>query len=357
MIGRILAASVLLFGSAGAAQTYRPSFRPDTLTDRPAGPPNEVVVLGTPHLSGLPDSFRPAMVEPLLERLARWRPTVIATEDMSGARCDDLRRRPAQDADTIKRYCYDPTAAGEATGLDVLAAEAEMDRTLAAWPATPSPAQRRRLAAVFLAAGEPGSALVQWLRLPPEERRADGMLDATLAADLSARALRKNETFLIAAALAARVGLERLSPVEDQGYHDPGMDDPAYGPAVMKAWDNPAAKARAATFDALYARVAEPDGLLAIYRAFNAPDFPARAYQSDWGAALAEPSPQAFGRRYVGYWETRNLRVVANIREVLGRAPGSRMLAIVGASHKAYYEAYLAQMRDVTLVDVKPLLR
>ncbi|WP_241823765.1 DUF5694 domain-containing protein [Sphingomonas sp. Sph1(2015)] len=81
------------------------------------------------------------------------------------------------------------------------------------------------------------------------------------------------------------------------------------------------------------------------------------AYRSDWGAALAESSEQAYGRRYVAYWETRNLRMVANIREVLGRAPGTRLIAIVGASHKPYYEAYLNQMRDATLINIAPLLR
>ncbi|KAG1247779.1 hypothetical protein G6F66_015533 [Rhizopus arrhizus] len=42
--------------------------------------------------------------------------------------------------------------------------------------------------------------------------------------------------------------------------------------------------------------------------------------------------------------------MVANMRDVLGLHPGSRMLAIVGASHKGYYEAYLNQMHDVQLV-------
>jgi len=49
--------------------------------------------------------------------------------------------------------------------------------------------------------------------------------------------------------------------------------------------------------------------------------------------------------------------MVSNIRDVLGRHPGTRMLAIVGASHKGYYEAYLNQMHDVVLVDALPLLR
>jgi hypothetical protein len=41
-----------------------------------------------------------------------------------------------------------------ATGLDVPAAIAEVDKTLKAWPARPTPAQRRRLAALFLAAND-----------------------------------------------------------------------------------------------------------------------------------------------------------------------------------------------------------
>ncbi|MGX8273265.1 hypothetical protein ACWQV9_11330 [Brevundimonas diminuta] len=49
--------------------------------------------------------------------------------------------------------------------------------------------------------------------------------------------------------------------------------------------------------------------------------------------------------------------MVANIRDVLGRYPGTRMLTIVGASHKGYYEAYLNQMHDVRLVSSDAVLR
>jgi predicted esterase YcpF (UPF0227 family) len=44
------------------------------------------------------------------------------------------------------------------------------------------------------------------------------------------------------------------------------------------------------------------------------------------------------------------------MREVLGQHPGTRMLALVGASHKGYYEAYLNQMHDVQLVDTNSVL-
>lgn len=361
MFSRLAALFALGLCSSGALAAdagYRPGFNPAQLKGPPAGRVNEVLVLGSPHLSGLPPTFQPAMLEPLLQRLQAWRPTAIAVENLSGLQCDFMRRNPARYAESVESYCVDPAPAQAATGLDVPAANAEVDRVLAAWPATPTHAQRRRLAALFLAAGENGSALVQWLRLPAQERRAADSLSPQLVQFLDKRAMRRNEVSLIAAELAARLGLERLWAVDDHTADSPtpAALEKAAGEAVMKAWDNPATQARRAADTALYAELGSTDGLLALYRNYNAPDTIAQVYDSDFGAALVEPSPQGFGRNYVGYWETRNLRMVANMREVLGQHPGTRMLTLVGASHKGYYEAYLNQMHDVRLVDANSVL-
>jgi len=358
---RLLVVVTALLAVAAQAKDYHPSFQPGTLKGPPAGAPNEVLVLGTPHLSGLGKDFSPALLAPLLDRLAAWRPALIATEDLSGLQCDALRRYPSRYAETVKTYCFDPAAAGRAVGLEVPVANAEAERLLAAWPAYPTSAERRRLAAVFLAAGERGSALVQWLRLPPGERRVGDGIDAELSTSLNKFADRRNETGLVAAALAARLGLERLWSVDDHSADTPDAADPANQKAaedaITRAWTNPASTERAAADKRLQANIALPGGILALYRATNTPDAPQLAYRSDFGAALVEPSPQQFGRNYVGYWETRNLRMVANIRDILGRYPGSRLMAIVGASHKGYYEAYLDQMHDVRLVDPEAVLR
>lgn len=353
--------SLLLATTAAQAKDYRPSFHPDALKGPPVGTPNKVLVLGTAHLSGLPKSFAPEMLAPLLARLASWRPDGIATEDMSGLQCDNLRRYPFRYADTVRDYCPDTGPASRATGLDVPAANAEAERLLAGWPTVPSSAQRRHLAATFLAAGERGSALVQWLRLSPGERRAgDGLTDELVTA-LNKLKDRRNETSLVSAVLAAQLGLERLWSVDDHSADTPNSKDPAeqkaHADAIARAWDNPATRSRHAESERLEQGLARPNGLLDMYRALNAQDAPMLAYRSDFGAALTEPSPQRFGRGYVGYWETRNLRMAANIRDVLSRRPGMRLLAIVGASHKGYYEAYLNQMHDVMLVDADVVLR
>lgn len=348
--------SMTLCGAA-VAQDYQPDFDPSKLKGPASGPANEALVLGTAHLAQLPRVFKPDSLQPLMDRLAAWKPHMISTEDLSGPQCDFVRRYPRRYADTIKTYCWDPAPARAATGLDVPAATEAAEKLLAAWPAAPTAAQRRQLASLFLAGGERGSALVQWLRLPEAERRTGDGLDAALVDVLAKLAQRQNETYLIAAPLAARLGHERLHAMDDHTADSVSEDQKAWGEAIMKAWDNPHGARRRKLDEPLYAGTGTADGVMTMYRAMNAPGKARLIFDSDFGAALNEPSPQRFGREYVGYWETRNLRMAANIRDALGLKPGSRMLVIVGASHKAYLEAYLHQMHDVRVVDAVPVLR
>ena len=353
---RALLISMTLCGAA-CAQDYQPAFDPGRLKGPAAGPVNEIMVLGSPHLSHLPKTFQPASLSLLNDRLAAWKPQAIAVEDRSGPQCDFMRRYAARYQEAVDSYCRDTAPAMKATGLDVPQATAEAERLLATWPAAPSSAQRRRLAAVFLAGGEEASAMVQWFRLPAAERRVGDGLDDALVARLNKLAVRPNESVMIAAQLAARLGHERVYAMDDQTAGRPYTDRKAAGEAIMKAWDNPANARRKKEDEVLDQGVGSAEGLLAMYRAYNSPAHVAASFEIDFGAAVNEPSPQRFGRAYVGYWETRNLRMAANIRDVVGVMPGTRLLVIVGATHKGYLEAYLHQMHDVRLVDTAPLLR
>jgi len=346
-----------VFSGAASAQAYQPDFAPATMKGPAKGPANEVMVLGSPHLSYFPKSFDPATLRGLEDRLAAWKPDAISIEALSGAQCDHVRRYSFRYKDTFASYCWDPAPARLASGLDVPQATAQAEQLLASWPANPSSSQRRRLAALFLAGGERASALVQWLRLPEAERRAGDGLDGTLVELLDKLKDRRDESYLIAARLAAHLGHERVVAMDDHTADRMVADEKAWGDAIMKAWDNPAVAQRRKTNEALQAKLDTPEDLLALYRSYNRPEEMRFAFAGDFGAALEEPSAQRFGRQYVGYWETRNLRMAANIRDALTPRPGSRMLVVVGASHKGYLEAYLHQMHDVRVVDTAPVLK
>ena len=353
-----LVASMVAMAVAGTAsgQTYHP-FDPATLKGPRTGDPNQLLVLGGPHLSDMPAAFDAAQLAPVLDKLAAWHPQAIAIEAVSGAQCDFMRHYPDRYKDSIESYCWDPAPAAKATGLDVPGATAAWGRLLAAWPRVPSAADRRHLAALFLAGGEGASALVQWLRLPDGERRSGDGLDATLVARLQTLRTRHDESLMIAAVLAARLGLDRVYAMDDHTADAPVADEKAADAAIATAWANPAMASRTATSAALEARLGQPDAMLAMYRAYNAPDQPALVFASDFGATLEEPSAGRFGRNYLGGWETRNLRMAANIRDMYAARPGIRGLVVVGASHKGYLEGYLNEMHDMAVVDIETVLR
>ncbi|MBB3845296.1 DUF5694 domain-containing protein [Xanthomonas arboricola] len=323
-----------------------------------AAPRTQVLVLGSVHLSQLPKGIDigAARLQPLMDRLAAYAPTIITTEDLSGETCDLMRRHPAvylpEDTTT---YCPDTSEAARATGLDVPTALGQVRAALRSLPSAPTPAQRRHLAALFLASGEPPSALVQWLQLAPAEQRSGDGLDAALVARLRSMEQRPNESYQIAARLAARLGLQRIHPADDHTGDNVDLGDPAaYGKAIQAAWDKAAPRARA--MREREDQLASQGKLLELYRAINLPASQQLAIAVDFRAALSEGSPQRYGYRYMSGWEIRNLRMVSNVRASFADQPGARVLAVVGAMHKPWFDNWLGQLQGVDIVDAAQVL-
>lgn len=323
-----------------------------------AAPRTKVLVLGSVHLSQLPkgSDIGAARLQPLMDRLAAYAPTIITTEDLSGETCDLMRRHPAvylpEDTTT---YCPDTSEAARATGLDVPTALGQVRAALRSLPSAPTPAQRRHLAALFLASGEPPSALVQWLQLAPAEQRSGDGLDAALVARLRSMEQRPNESYQIAARLAARLGLQRVHPADDHTGDNVDLADPAaYGKAIQAAWDKAAPQARA--MREREDQLASQGKLLELYRAINLPASQQLAIAVDFRAALSEASPQRYGYRYMSGWEIRNLRMVSNVRASFAEQPGAKVLAVVGAMHKPWFDNWLGQLQGVDIVDAAQVL-
>lgn len=351
----------LLGAAAAPAQAAATPTDPVAIVDETArerGDLSEVLVLGTAHLSALPEDFDRTRFAPLLDRLAEWRPEAIAIENLDGPQCDFLRAYAHAYPDTAENYCPDPGPARAALGVSGPEADREVRELLDEQGTEREPAQRRRLAALFLAIGEPDSALVQWLRLPAPERHAGGALTGELVAQIDKRMTRRNESSLIAAHLAARLGHERVYPVDDHTGDiatGPIDDEELYVREIRAAWDNPATAERRAASEARDKQL--QNGSLSVlewYRLMNSEREARLAMRSDFGAAAGARHPGNTGRKYLAYWETRNLRMVANLRQVIGA--GRRVLAIVGSSHKPYYERYLGMTSDVELADTQAVL-
>lgn len=333
-----------------AAQT--PAFDPRSWKRDVAGPKTQVLVLGSPHLSNL-KGLQPAWMTTVIDKLAAYKPTVVTIEALSGEQCALLSRYTMIYLGMAEQYCPSTEAAQKATGLDQATAVAQMYVTLATWPAEPRPGARRRLASIMLAPGEPASALVQWLRLPETERREGDGLDEALVKRLRQVDGMANENYQVGARLAARCGLERVYAIDDHTADAVHSEDPGFGVAIKRIWSGPN-KAVATAQAQPFANAAD---MLATYRLSNSVSFQRDSIEGDFGASIKDKTPEYWGRRYVGWWEVRNLRMVANIRAAFAAQPGPRDLSIVGSSHKAYFDAYLDMMHEVQLVDAEAILR
>lgn len=345
----------LIFSASLMSQT--PAFDPRSWKGAHAGPPTEVLTLASTHLSEMQQRITPAMMEPLLAKLMVFKPQIITHEGISGQQCEQLRQYKATYVDMWSSYCWGTDQAEMATGLTVSAAMAEIERLLSTWPSVPSAAQRRRMAAVFLAAGDRPSAQVQWLQLKAEERMLGDGIDADLFKILNRTSARSNETYDIAVALAARLGLNRVYAVDDHTADSiTSLAEEGYAQAIQKHFESARGNKLLQDFATRQGKVKTPAHMLALYRTLNQGATQIAFIKNDFAAALRQETPQQFGRQYVAWMETRNLRMVANIRAAFGNQPGARVLNIVGASHKAYYDAYLDMMHEVRLVDAERIL-
>ncbi|WP_197065248.1 DUF5694 domain-containing protein [Massilia sp. 9096] len=96
--------------------------------------------------------------------------------------------------------------------------------------------------------------------------------------------------------------------------------------------------------------------LLPLYRALNDPARLAVRADGNVRSAMRGTSPQHYSQMWVAGWETRNLRIVANIRETFRERPGARVLSIIGATHKPCLDAWLGQLQGVDIVDAEAVL-
>jgi hypothetical protein len=306
-----------------------------TLDRDMAGSRAQVLVLGTTHLNQQPKDWNAAALDPLLDRLVAYRPDIITIETEPGDECDLAARQPVRYG---KDYCPSTADARAATGLDIPDAITEVNKTLKTWPVQPSAAQRRHLAALFLAAAEPASAYAQWLQLRANERHGGNGLSAALVDKLGKIAATNNESYLIAARLTARLGLQRVYQVDNHtGDNIDFPDRKAFMVPLNAAW---------ATSSEAYKELNErirtlerASDLLPLYRLINTPGASKLFAEANVKGPLQSTSVERYPHMWVAGWETRNLRIVANIRETFRERPGARVLSIIGASHKPWLDS------------------
>jgi hypothetical protein len=176
-----LAAALVLAAAAPAAAQTRP-FDPRAYQGRHVGEPTQILVLASPHLSGTPETFDPAVLEPLLERLAAFRPTAIAIEALPGRHIAQMWEYRESYPEVATGYggraMVLSALARNGVNTDMAGAEAEVRRTCRdCWPSNSRLMKRRRGATRTISlrhawpCGWGSSASIRWMTRATTLRR------------------------------------------------------------------------------------------------------------------------------------------------------------------------------------------
>ena len=318
--------------------------------------PTQVMVLGTSHLTNYSDDISLDELEPLLNRLEAYAPDVITIEASSGMTCNRARVYEREHIGYGDYYCFDGSPFREESGLSVQEGSFQARKALLEWPESPNASQRRALAAAFIASEEPESALVQWFQLDSSDRVSGEGLGPKSMAMLERRSQSINEIRSIAARLAARRGLERVYYADDHGsFLSAAGEDEAWGARLSELWPSEGDSCKTQG-ESVTAKLTGGD-IIGAYREQNSVNWQRKKMDCDFKRTMNDAQSGQYGRKYTMGWQARNLRMVSVIMSAASTEPGGRVLSIVGASHKPYFEAYLDQMHDVEVVKTDELLK
>jgi hypothetical protein len=324
-------------------------------------PQTKVMVLGISHLDAASAKFQLAWLEPLLCRLRAYNPQVILTEALPGEQIMGLDAYAAYHGDAGKYG--GPTlemAKAAQAELHLNAAQALVKADSLAQKKELIPAQRRALAALFVAAAEPFSATVQWMRLAPADRTAQDGISASLAKRLNRFVELRSELTSIAARLAADVGLERVYGAGDHASDvvlpdNKAMQDAVNAePGLKDLFNHQTAAFRAVPEDTM--KLSSAAQVMPVFKWKNSARFGKLDADAQWFSMLRSVKMGKVGRQRVAAWEAQNLQMAVAIREATAPIAGGRALLVVGAAHKPFIEAYLRMFTDIEIVSVSDLL-
>jgi hypothetical protein len=324
-------------------------------------PPSErtrILVLGSQHLRRI-DTLDPATLDPLLDALEEWGPTAIGVEVLPPRVIASMEARPVY-GPALEAFATEQLTAGRlardhlgVTWSEAMRAADSLYAELGAAPPDRKPALRRELVPVLLAAYDLDNAALQWAYGVGEHGDQTSALTDTLRTIVESRLEASNETAAIGLALARRLRLPRVHPIDDHTETDLFLaiaDDLASQLQGSDVYRELVESGELEKSESELREAHEAGDLLPFYLELNAPETLALDVDLEWKFFFRTDLPSGLDRYRVALWEVRNLAMASHVRRMTAPIPGERALVIVGASHKPFLDANLSCGMDIEIV-------
>ena len=322
---------------------------------------SEVLILATPHLRALGEEFNRKAVDPLIERLRAFNPTIIGVESLAPGNIKAMLADGEAYQEVLMYFARDHVELGRAAQAALGDAAMVTGVLESLTPQQPDCSKGGDRQAILrrLAAYELESAVLQWSYIAEIERVAGGGIDEAMARRLNELVQSPNEIYSVAVPLARRLCHQHLIQIDDH------LDKNSYAAiadklyAFLQGSGLAAEAAQSPVFkksEELLVSSNKGGNLLEVYRYLNSADYGVGDIEAQWNLFLRTDLPSGADRARLALWDVRNLGIAANIRRATAGEPGGKMLVIIGASHKHFLESYLRHAMDVRIVSSARLL-
>ncbi|WP_193107110.1 DUF5694 domain-containing protein [Brachybacterium sp. FME24] len=299
-------------------------------------PDTELLIVPTAHLTAeLPDS----VVAPARNRLARWRPDLVAIEALPGHLVVEYELRGGTFGGFEVGGALDAWRGAALLG----ATPGEVWSARRAAMAHGTPLDERVLA--WLRAREPINALL----LP----YADARLASPIMDFLDELSSRPRETVSIGASIARRLGHDHVAHVDDHT----GVENIDPLPEGFEAELTAFREQVSGLLEAATSPRRIADNLWAQWRFHSSTDVRRDLERLESAERLAAGSDTPRLRRVMlANWRARNLAMAARLRSATAAVPGGRVLFVVGSAHEVPLRTALgSDQHDLRLVELAEL--
>jgi hypothetical protein len=326
---------------------------------------SQVLVLATPHLRSYGENFNHEVLKGLLDALIKYHPDLIAIESAAPLFVRDMFNSGDLNIGILKEIGgFKASEFGKivraALDIDWLGAKTRVEELLGKMETASLDSElvelRKELVLSLLAMSDMYSALLQWSYLPEDSGSHFVKLDKEILDYFAEHVNSPNENVSIGIALAQKLNHQRIYAVND---HRDKEDFIKVADRLSKEMANNAYlktqpwKPLLDEMTTLQNKAYKAGNLLPFYLWMNSEEYMQKDLNSQWQIMFDAKLPEGMAQTRVAFWDVRNFGIAANIRRAMAMYPGKKILVIIGATHKIFLDALLAECLDVKVVQLK----
>ncbi|MGB0899161.1 MAG: DUF5694 domain-containing protein [Psychrobium sp.] len=317
----------------------------------------QVMILATTHLRAVKSPLTFDDLAPVVKKLNAFSPTAIAVESLRPIDILTMELQGEAYTQVLSQFIgrdFLDLSVDVRKSLQISAIEAMNELNESLDKKSFTNAWHQQVLRLATAANDKSTALLHYAYLSTESKPDMSKLSEPLIEYFEALFERNNEIKLLAINLALKLKLAKLESIDDHLDKDQYMSlVPKLIPSFKKSTyiDELKNSDYVKKPMQLTQKATENGDWLALYEWINNEPYQAQVINTEWRAFVDKDLDSVPAIARIALWEVRNLNMVSHIMRVVSDHSGEKVLVIVGASHKRFFDEYLSRMIGVEVIN------